>query len=874
MPAIIAAIAGTGSLKFAPETRYIPPGAGEMEPDGEDWVVPGRRYIIKRPRLTRLLDGSKARVRMLIAPAGYGKTTLAREWFEKRPHAWYQGTAASADVAALAAGLAKTAATVIPCAGSRMTERLRVTDLPEDEVQPLVELMAEDLDEWPAGTWLAIDDYQFAAQSTASERFVELFLELTSLPLFLTSRVRPGWATAKRLLYGDVFEIGRNQLAMTPDEGAEVLADHIGEAPGLVALAEGWPAVIGLAALAEGFELPSDSVEEALYDYFAEELYQVAAPPVQSGLCKLALAPSITRSVGEAVLGNDLQDVLDAGFHLGFLSSVHRGAGEMHPLVRRFLETKLLERSDSALVITRIGHFFIDYELWDDGFALLERFFTEELLVNLLEFALPSLLNEARLATLSRWVEFAKNHHVDAPIIDLAEAELAFRKGDRKKSESLALRAGNRLGPGHSLASRAYFIAGQSAHLRQQAEAALTYHTRAAELAQSDLHRRNAAWGQLLSGFNLEREDAYQALEALVELDDGSPESVLRLANARLIAGSRSGDFSGVVDAFESAEHVLARARDPLIRSSFENGYAQALASRGRYRAALSAAEASASHAQRDRLHFVIPYAQHARAVAELGLRNFTRCSKLIGQLERAASDSSDAFLVIECAILRTRLLLAQGLADRAAEISSPTINNLGLCQYEYGEFLASRALALACAGELDEALGEAHQAAEMTRAMDVQVTVPFVRAIVAHHRRASNWPDLAKQAFEVVRSIDNIDSFVSAYRGCPDLLPEIFATREWRPQLSEILTEARDGALAKEVGLSELAPRGGGGKLTAREREVCELLGQGLSNQEIAVQLFISLSTAKVHVHHIFEKLEVRSRAEAAIRAASDEEL
>ena len=47
-----------------------------------------------------------------------------------------------------------------------------------------------------------------------------------------------------------------------------------------------------------------------------------------------------------------------------------------------------------------------------------------------------------------------------------------------------------------------------------------------------------------------------------------------------------------------------------------------------------------------------------------------------------------------------------------------------------------------------------------------------------------------------------------------------------------------------------------------------------GLSNQEIAVRLFISLSTAKVHVHHIFEKLEVRSRAEAAIRAASYEEL
>ena len=39
-----------------------------------------RRRIIERPRLTRLLDDSPARIKMLIAPAGYGKTTLARQW--------------------------------------------------------------------------------------------------------------------------------------------------------------------------------------------------------------------------------------------------------------------------------------------------------------------------------------------------------------------------------------------------------------------------------------------------------------------------------------------------------------------------------------------------------------------------------------------------------------------------------------------------------------------------------------------------------------------------------------------------------------------------------------------------------------------------
>ena len=66
----------------------------------ETAVETARRYIIKRPRLTRLLDNANARVLMLNAPAGFGKTTLAREWASDRPHVWYRGTTATADVAA------------------------------------------------------------------------------------------------------------------------------------------------------------------------------------------------------------------------------------------------------------------------------------------------------------------------------------------------------------------------------------------------------------------------------------------------------------------------------------------------------------------------------------------------------------------------------------------------------------------------------------------------------------------------------------------------------------------------------------------------------------------------------------------------------
>lgn len=53
---------------------------------------------------------------------------------------------------------------------------------------------------------------------------------------------------------------------------------------------------------------------------------------------------------------------------------------------------------------------------------------------------------------------------------------------------------------------------------------------------------------------------------------------------------------------------------------------------------------------------------------------------------------------------------------------------------------------------------------------------------------------------------------------------------------------------------------------LTARESEVAALLGQGLSNRDIASELVLSPRTVEGHVQHILAKLEVRSRTEAAV--------
>ena len=61
---------------------------------------------------------------------------------------------------------------------------------------------------------------------------------------------------------------------------------------------------------------------------------------------------------------------------------------------------------------------------------------------------------------------------------------------------------------------------------------------------------------------------------------------------------------------------------------------------------------------------------------------------------------------------------------------------------------------------------------------------------------------------------------------------------------------------------------------LTSREREIGELLEEGLSNKEIARRLRIELPTVKNHVHQILAKLDARRRGEAAaiLRRASEQ--
>ena len=135
----------------------------------------------------------------------------------------------------------------------------------------LAEMLAEDLDEWPGDGWVVIDDYQHLAASVASERFVETIVERSPVRILVASRVRPSWIAARSILDGDVLEIPENELAMSAEEVEEVLDGARTElASGLVALAGGWPAVVGLAGMAPDVQDVDAVLPETLYEFFAE----------------------------------------------------------------------------------------------------------------------------------------------------------------------------------------------------------------------------------------------------------------------------------------------------------------------------------------------------------------------------------------------------------------------------------------------------------------------------------------------------------------------------------------------------------------------------------------------------------------------------
>jgi ATP/maltotriose-dependent transcriptional regulator MalT len=828
-------------------------------------------HLVPRPRLTNLLDAPNTRVVVIVAPAGYGKTTLVREWLALRgvPHGSFTASEASVDIAALVAGLSRAASSVLPSTDSTIRQRLSAMRESAPDADVLFDLLAANLEKWPEQAWLVIDDYHALSQSPFAEACVGRLAEMPQINLIVASRQRPAWATARRLLYGEIRELGRATLAMTSDEAMSVLADRPAhEAEGLAALAEGWPAVIGLAALSgsEITHLP-DEVPETLHAFFAQELFNAVPPSFRERLVLLAIPSTVTSGVAQIIGGKESDQLLWLAVRHGFLTPTRNGNHEMHPLLRRFLLQRLdVDEEEARGSMRELGVHLIGMRCWDEAFELIEQFGLSQLTATLIEEALEDLLRSGRLATLRRWMDFASIHQVVDPATDLAEAEIAFREGRYPEAESLATRAATVFDNQHRLAARAWYRAAQSAHLDDRVAESLPLHQQAAADAVDRMARQDAIWGQFIAQSELDlTNDARQTLRRFGKASK-TPEDSLRESQARVSMGIRWDGLTSKLLASSEHDHLAAIDADPVAKSAYLQMLGCALSLNAQYERALETSNRSLAIAERFRLDFLYPHALYVQATALIGLRQLGEATKVIRKQSTFARAFDDGHSILNSLILEARIALTKRRPDEALRLLNvaprawPTP---GLA----GEFNAIRALACASLGDCDAALQSVEKA--LTYSMQLEAEIPSLWAKALNAAPASQ-EGVAEAAFARSTEVGHLDAVVLAYRAEPRLLATLAAVPKFHVDLKGILQAAYDHALARRIGVA-VAPATSRRALTQREREVLDLLRQGLTNAEISRALWISEATTKVHVRRVLEKLGVRSRVQAATTVLTD---
>lgn len=189
-------------------------------------------------------------------------------------------------------------------------------------------------------------------------------------------------------------------------------------------------------------------------------------------------------------------------------------------------------------------------------------------------------------------------------------------------------------------------------------------------------------------------------------------------------------------------------------------------------------------------------------------------------------------------------------------------------------ELLLAHASGLRCAGvyaDAEEALRELPKQAADVVLMDINL--PGMSGIECTRRLREAVPSARVIIITVYRDNESIFKALRAgafgyllKRATPDeIIRAIHDVHQGGAPMS--------GEVARKVveAFQPPAPRDDEAEgLSSREREVLDLLAQGRLDKEIAASLSLSLPTVRFHLKHIYEKLHVRTRVEAALKHKS----
>ncbi|KPK12204.1 MAG: hypothetical protein AMJ56_05180 [Anaerolineae bacterium SG8_19] len=874
--------------------------------------------VVWRERLLAQLDGGRELPLTLVsAGAGYGKSTLLSQWLARNdsPSAWLSLDGYDNDLSQFLSYFAAAVRTMIPDACSETLSLVKGTDLPPLPI--LARILINELDQIQDSFLLVLDDYHAIQHKDIHELLDELLTHPPrSLHLVIASRVDPPFNLTSYRARRTMHEIRAKDLRFNEFETAAFLERELGTGAGkktktaVLEQLEGWVTGLRLFTMSlrqqgvrdlEPFHEPGNI--STITQYLMGEVLESQPAVIQKYLLHTSILDRFCAPLCEAFtpgpiakeLGNTdvtagqrmtsemegerfltwlkkenifvvsldeggqwfryhhlfqeiLQGLLQKRMGAEAIAGLHQAASGWfaeHGLIEEALQHALAARDTAAAVelIAKQRHVLMNQEL----FHVLDHW--------LKQLPPEAVSASAQLLLAKGWLlDYQSRHEELPPLLEktaaLLEADETLPAKERSVLEGeIAVLRGILL----------YWI-GQGQPSLDECRHAIAVTPPTHEWVRGTALSFHAAARQLVGQLEKAYEEIYQLLTFGSERDQAFTH---RAYDALLGVEAMSGDLSR----HEQAAQQQVAYTEP--RKLF--------VSLGWARYSIGFVNYQRNELDAARLSFEqlidMRYLTHAVAAAQgyyglaltyQALGNSKKTREIGREAMAWAVESANPFLVLEAYSFGDRLALLQGKVPEPTQWASPLGDEIPVMMLLQAPHMTFAQVLLAEGTEAalqdaEELLMRLEQAAKAThntwRTMEITAMQAILKEAQGERQEAL---DLLGQVLVWAQPYEYIRLFTDLGPRMADLLKILYSQGNEAAYSAQILAAFPGDFHSPDIGV----------ELTRRELEVLGLMSQGLSNKEIAAQLYLSIGSVKQYTHRIYQKLAVPNRREAVRRA------
>jgi LuxR family maltose regulon positive regulatory protein len=888
-----------------------------------DPVARFRNSLIPRPHLIdRLNEGLPGKLTLISAPAGFGKTTLVSDWLDqhKLSVAWLTLDEDDNDLARFLTYVIAALQTIQPEVGAEVLAMLQSLPLPRSHM--LLTLLINDLTARSEKSLLVLDDYHTIETETIHQALT-FFVDHMPLAMHLviTSRSDPNLPLARLRANGQVNELRSADLRFTLAETAQFLEQMSGlsltaaEVAALDRRTEGWIAGLQMAALSLR-QREAGAVAQFIEDfrgshhyimnYLVDEVLQRQPAEVQTFLLHTSILDRLCGPLCEAILrGGEMPDsdrdvasrpmAVDASRAQALLAYLEHANLFLTPLDDQQhwyryhpLFAELLRHRLNQTYPDQVATLHLSASRWHEQAGLSGQAVKHALAAQafgraalLVEQVAPAMIERSEFARLLTWLDALPAEEVQArPLLALYYGWVLFLSGHNKQAatrleatEAMLEADEAKQTPemrGYIAATRAYlarlggdfvltiaqsrqalaclpeqnsllrdmvtFNLAIAHYLQGEFEPAFQLFTEIIATGQTAQHMARTLWAIHLNTQFLKAQGALQ--QALQLCQDGLELAAQHGWHNYPAVGFLYVTFGDLLrernDLSTAAEYLekgikLGQAEDyPRLLITGHIWLAWLRQTQGDVTGSQEAIRAALQFDQQyeGNWFWPLPPAACYQARLWIALGNLAAASRWVQARGLNQADPPISYLYEVEYLTLARLLIAQGKLEAAETL---------LLRLHHSATTAGRGSSL--------------------------IEILILQAITfAAQKRSEEALSALAQALRLAEGEGFVRMFLDEGAPIAQLLRRAVAQNLHASYALHLLNALGETAPVPPQPLIE--------PLSERELEVLRRVGAGYSNQEIAHDLVVAVSTVKKHVNSIYRKLEVGSRTRAVARA------